>query len=49
MGNGSVHEDWQATRTGRYLDGRIKSLILDLTAPGPVNGSSTSAAAAAII
>jgi SAM-dependent methyltransferase len=33
MGNDSVHEDWQATRTGRYLDGRMKSLILDLTVP----------------
>ncbi len=30
---GTVHDDWRATSTGRYLDGRIKSLILDLTAP----------------
>lgn len=27
------HDDWRVTPTGRYLDGRIKSLILDLTAP----------------
>lgn len=26
-------EDWRATPRGSYLDGRIKSLILDLTAP----------------
>ncbi len=30
---GTIHDDWRATSTGRYLDGRIKSLILDLTAP----------------
>jgi SAM-dependent methyltransferase len=29
----TFHDDWRATSTGRYLDGRIKSLILDLTAP----------------
>jgi SAM-dependent methyltransferase len=29
----TVHDDWRVTPTGRYLDGRIKSLILDLTAP----------------
>ncbi len=28
-----VHSDWRTTPAGRYLDGRIKSLILDLTAP----------------
>lgn len=30
---GTVYDDWQATPTGRYLNGRIKSLILDLTSP----------------
>ena len=30
---GTIHDDWRATSTGRYLDGRVKSLILDLTAP----------------
>ncbi|MBM4312983.1 MAG: class I SAM-dependent methyltransferase [Deltaproteobacteria bacterium] len=30
---GSVYDDWQATPAGRYLNGRIKSLILDLTSP----------------
>ena len=29
----TVHDDWRATSAGRYLDGRIKSLILDLAAP----------------
>ena len=29
----TVHDDWRATSVGRYLDGRIKSLILDLAAP----------------
>jgi len=29
----TVHDDGRVTPTGRYLDGRIKSLILDLTAP----------------
>jgi SAM-dependent methyltransferase len=29
----TVHDDWQVTPAGRYLDGRIKSLILDLTLP----------------
>ena len=29
----TIQDDWRATSTGRYLDGRIKSLILDLTAP----------------
>lgn len=29
----TIHDDWRATPTGRYLDGRIKSLLLDLTAP----------------
>jgi SAM-dependent methyltransferase len=29
----TIHDDWRATSTGRYLDGRIKSLVLDLTAP----------------
>ncbi len=28
-----VPDDWRETPTGRYLDGRTKSLILDLTAP----------------
>jgi SAM-dependent methyltransferase len=32
-GEGTVHDDWRATPAGRYLDGRIKSLILDLAAP----------------
>ena len=30
---GTIREDGRATPTGRYLDGRIKSLTLDLTAP----------------
>ncbi|MEW6333557.1 MAG: methyltransferase domain-containing protein [Thermodesulfobacteriota bacterium] len=30
---GTAYDDWQATPTGRYLNGRIKSLILDLTLP----------------
>ena len=30
---GTIHDDWRAKSTGRYLDGRVKSLILDLTAP----------------
>jgi SAM-dependent methyltransferase len=30
---GTIHDDRRATSTGRYLDGRVKSLILDLTAP----------------
>jgi SAM-dependent methyltransferase len=30
---GTIHGDGRATPTGRYLDGRVKSLILDLTAP----------------
>lgn len=30
---GTTHGDWRTTPTGRYLDGRVKSLILDLTAP----------------
>jgi SAM-dependent methyltransferase len=30
---GTVYDDWQATPAGRYLNGRIKSLILDLTSP----------------
>ena len=29
----TVHDDQRATPAGRYLDGRIKSLILDLAAP----------------
>ena len=29
----TAQEDWRATPHGHYLDGRIKSLILDLTAP----------------
>jgi SAM-dependent methyltransferase len=29
----TIHDDWRATPTGRYLDGRIKSLLLELTAP----------------
>ena len=29
----TIHDDWRVTPRGRYLDGRIKSLILDLTAP----------------
>jgi SAM-dependent methyltransferase len=29
----TVHDDRQVTSAGRYLDGRIKSLILDLAAP----------------
>jgi SAM-dependent methyltransferase len=29
----TVYDDWQATPAGRYLNGRIKSLILDLTSP----------------
>jgi SAM-dependent methyltransferase len=29
----TIPDDWRATSTGRYLDGRVKSLILDLTAP----------------
>jgi len=29
----TVHDDRRATSAGRYLDGRIKSLILDLAAP----------------
>jgi len=29
----TFHDDWRAPSTGRYLDGRIKSLILDLAAP----------------
>jgi SAM-dependent methyltransferase len=29
----TVHDDWRTTSAGRYLDGRIKSLILDLAAP----------------
>jgi len=32
-GEGTIHDGWRATSTGRYLDGRIKSLILDLTEP----------------
>jgi len=43
------HEDWRATSTGIYLDGRIKSLIIDMVNPGPAKESSTSDAAAAII
>ncbi len=31
--DGTVYDNWRATPPGRYLDGRIKSLILDLTAP----------------
>ena len=31
--NETIHDDWRTTSTGRYLDGRVKSLILDLTAP----------------
>jgi len=30
---GTVYDDWQATPAGRYLNGRGKSLILDLTSP----------------
>jgi SAM-dependent methyltransferase len=30
---GTVYDDRQVTPAGRYLDGRIKSLILDLTSP----------------
>jgi SAM-dependent methyltransferase len=30
---GTVYDDWQTTPAGRYLNGRIKSLILDLTSP----------------
>jgi SAM-dependent methyltransferase len=30
---GTVYDDWQATPANRYLNGRIKSLILDLTSP----------------
>jgi SAM-dependent methyltransferase len=30
---GTGYDDWQASPAGRYLNGRIKSLILDLTAP----------------
>ena len=33
MGEGPEYDDWQATPAGRYLNGRIKSLILDLTSP----------------
>jgi len=33
MEEATAHNDWRATPRGRYLDGRIKSLILDLTAP----------------
>ncbi len=33
MGDGGVQENWQTTRTGHYLDGRIKSFILELTVP----------------
>ncbi len=29
----TVHDDRRATSSGRYLDGRIKSLILDMAAP----------------
>ena len=32
-GPAAAHDDWRATRRGRYVDGRVKSLILDLTAP----------------
>lgn len=28
-----LYDEWQATPAGRYLNGRIKSLILDLTSP----------------
>jgi SAM-dependent methyltransferase len=30
---GTIHDDLRTTSAGRYLDGRIKSLILDLTEP----------------
>jgi len=33
MEEATAHDDRRATPRGRYLDGRIKSLILDLTAP----------------
>src|SRR4030042_3179958 len=33
MEEAMAHDAWRATPRGRYLDGRIKSLILDLTAP----------------
>jgi SAM-dependent methyltransferase len=33
MKDAAAHDDLLATPRGRYLDGRIKSLILDLTAP----------------
>jgi len=31
--DGKTADDWRTTSAGRYLDGRIKSLILDLTVP----------------
>jgi SAM-dependent methyltransferase len=33
MDEKTVRDDWRATSAGAYIDGRIKSLVLDLTAP----------------